>query len=440
MVEAVIRGTDPSARAIVLTAHMQEEKFSANDDGSGVANVLEIARAFAQLVRSGQLPRPRRTIRFWWTTEISSERQYFADHPDEVARLWLNINQDMVGANQGQDVLRVQNITRVPWTRAHFLDEVAEATIRWMVAINGQQLATAQVPAELAPWRPQPIHAHLGTRHRYNAALVPFHNNTDHMTFHEAPIGLPAITFTNWPDNYIHTTDDDLWNIDRTQLERTAIAVAMMTLFLARAGDADVPALVAATVGRGMLRLGEAYGLAAAWLLAADTLRRDDAYRTGRAQVEVVGQVAAQHVRSAGEVAAAAAAQRLVARGTVQVEADARARIADLDQLWRDVTGRAPPRPRLTAAEQRLAALQPALAASPRAFLTARGPALGGSGLHALMANEVVNAVDGRRTGLDIYRLVAAEARAAGAHYYGVVTPEAVETQLGSLERAGLIR
>ncbi|MBI5379927.1 MAG: right-handed parallel beta-helix repeat-containing protein, partial [Nitrospirae bacterium] len=35
----------------------------------------------------------------------------------------------------------------------------------------------------------------------------------------EAPIGVPAITFTNWPDNYIHTSDDDLWNIDRTQLQ-----------------------------------------------------------------------------------------------------------------------------------------------------------------------------------------------------------------------------
>ncbi|MBV8855700.1 MAG: hypothetical protein JOZ02_01950 [Acidobacteria bacterium] len=42
-VEAVIRGTRPEAQQIVLTAHLQEEKSSANDDGSGCANLLEPA-------------------------------------------------------------------------------------------------------------------------------------------------------------------------------------------------------------------------------------------------------------------------------------------------------------------------------------------------------------------------------------------------------------
>ena len=439
MVEGVVRGTDPALPAIVLTAHMQEEKYSANDDGSGVATTLEVARAFATLVANGRLPRPRRSIRFWWTTEISSERQYFADHPEEAARLWLNINHDMVGANQGQDVLRVQNITRLPWTRAHFLEEVADATIRWLVDANGQQLAALQVPAGAVPWRAQPIIAHLGTRHRYNAALVPFHNNTDHMTFTEAPVGVPGITFTNWPDNYIHTTDDDLWNIDRTQLERNAVAMAMMTAFLARAGDGDVPALVAATVGHGMRRLGGAYGQAAEWLLTADSAGRSDAYRRGRAQIEEVARVAARHVQSAGDVATGDTARRLIAHSAAQVDSDARVYLADLDELWRDLMGRAPPPAAPGAAEQRLAALRPVLAAGPREFLTRRNVP-GVPGLHNLMAFEVLNAVDGRRNGRDIFRLVAAEARAAGAAYYGMVTPEAVETYLGNLVHAELVR
>lgn len=439
MVEGVVRGTDPALPAIVLTGHMQEEKYSANDDGSGVATTLEVARAFATLVADGRLPRPRRSIRFWWTTEIGSERRYFADHPDEIARLWLNVNHDMVGANQGQDVLRVQNVTRLPWTRAHFLEEVTEATIRWLVDANGQQLAAVQTPAGAVPWRPQPIVAHLGTRHRYNAALVPFHNNTDHMTFTEAPVGIPGITFTNWPDNYIHTTDDDLWNIDRTQLERNAVAMAMLAAFLARAADGDVPALVAATTGHGMRRLGEAYGQAAGWLLAADSAGRSEAYRTGRAQIEEVARAASAHVRSVGDVATGDAARRLIVRGAGQVEADARARLADLDQIWRDLAGRAAPPATPGPAELRLAALRPILAAGPREFLTRRGVP-GVPGLHGLMAFEVLNAVDGRRTGLDIYRLVAAEARAAGPAYYGVVAPEAVETYLGNLVRAELVR
>ena len=56
------------------------------------------------------------------------------------------------------------------------------------------------------------------------------------------------------------------------------------------------------------------------------------------------------------------------------------------------------------------------------------------------MAPEVAAAVNGRRTGLEIYRFVAAEAREAGEHYYGTVTPAAVLKYLQNLAAAGLIR
>ena len=440
MVEGVIRGTQPSLPAVVLTAHLQEEKFSANDDGSGVANLAEIARAFTRLISTGQIPRPRRTIRFWWVTEIGSERQYFADNPDEARRVWLNINQDMAGANQAQDVMRVQNITYVPWTRAHFLDDVALRTIEFLVTANSQQLASAQVPAGTVPWRPAPIYSTLGTRHRYNAAMVPFHSNTDHITFVEAPIGVPGITFTNWPDNYIHTSDDDLWNVDRTQLERNAVAEAMMALFLARAGDPDAPALVAATSGRAMARIADAYRLAAARLLRADTADLPSAYKAGRWHIEAVAAVATQHVRSVSQVASGSLPNRLVARAAAQVDADGRARVADLDLLFREVAGRPAPAILLSPVEQRLDRMRPSLSGGPREFQERRGRVDGVDGLHNLMAGEIVNAVDGRRTGLDIYKLVSAEARAGGDFYYGVVTPEAVEQYLQNLVRAELVR
>ena len=117
MVEATIPGASIGDQDIVYTAHLQEEKFSANDDSSGCASQLELARAIARLIREERIPRPARTLRFWWTTEISSEYQYFRDHPEAPRRMLCNINQDMVGANQAQDVMRVQMITRTPASR-----------------------------------------------------------------------------------------------------------------------------------------------------------------------------------------------------------------------------------------------------------------------------------------------------------------------------------
>ena len=63
-----------------------------------------------------------------------------------------------------------------------------------------------------------------------------------------------------------------------------------------------------------------------------------------------------------------------------------------------------------------------------------------GSSLNGYIGREVLQAIDGTRTGLDIYRLVAAEAREGGEHYYGVVRPEAVLALLQNVEQLGLVR
>ncbi|NIM48035.1 MAG: hypothetical protein GTN78_00525 [Gemmatimonadales bacterium] len=55
------------------------------------------------------------------------------------------------------------------------------------------------------------------------------------------------------------------------------------------------------------------------------------------------------------------------------------------------------------------------------------------------MAFEIMNAIDGQRTGLDIYRYVAAEAREAGPHYYGTVTAEAVLQYLRNAESSAMV-
>jgi hypothetical protein len=83
--------------------------------------------------------------------------------------------------------------------------------------------------------------------------------------------------------------------------------------------------------------------------------------------------------------------------------------------------------------------MHPVLIAGPAEFLDGRGRMRGVRGLHGLMGFEIMNAVDGERTGLDIYRYVAAEAREAGEHYYGTVEPEAVRAYLENAVDAGLI-
>ncbi|HLL48430.1 MAG TPA: hypothetical protein VK399_17140, partial [Longimicrobiaceae bacterium] len=113
----------------------------------------------------------------------------------------------------------------------------------------------------------------------------------------------------------------------------------------------------------------------------------------------------------------------------------------ELALKYRLVAGRgAPSAAPLNEAERRLAAVRPALVAGPKDFLEKRGQLPGIPGLHGLMSHELLNFVDGRRTGLELYREVAAEAREAGSHYYGTVTPEAVMQYLEGAQRVGVVR
>ena len=50
MIEYVIPGSEIHDQDVVLTAHLQEEKPSANDDGSGCVNLLEIARVIKKAI------------------------------------------------------------------------------------------------------------------------------------------------------------------------------------------------------------------------------------------------------------------------------------------------------------------------------------------------------------------------------------------------------
>lgn len=435
MVEAVLPGSEPDlGQDIILTGHMQEEATSANDDASGTASVLEVGRALARLIREGAIPQPRRTIRFWWTTEISSQRQYFADHPDAHRRIWVDVNQDMVGANQAQGVMRKQDITRLPATRFHFLNDVAESVIEFMVKANTSELAVAQ---NGIPFYPMPHLAHLGTRHRFNAEMIWFHNNTDHMPFNEAPIGVPAITFTNMPDHYIHSSDDDLWNVDRTQLGRSAASVALIAYTMASADARTAPVLAANTVGRGLERLSRNLRLGLTWIAEQDDAAA--AYQMATDQVWYAAERERLALRSLGEIAPAAQAQGAARlQDLTRWEQEA---LRQLETAYRRRTGHAAPRagtPSGTLAE--LAALKPALTAGPAEFLEGRGRIRGVPGLHSLMAFEVLNAVNGERSGLEIFRFVAAEAREAGAYYFGTVTPQTVLAYLGNVEAAKLAR
>jgi len=67
-----IKGTDPAGGEIILSAHLFDGlfKMGANDNLSGCASILEIARMLNRMIREGRIERPKRTI------SLSGHRRY----------------------------------------------------------------------------------------------------------------------------------------------------------------------------------------------------------------------------------------------------------------------------------------------------------------------------------------------------------------------------
>lgn len=418
-VEGWIKGTSIHDQQIILTAHLQEEQGSANDDGSGCGNLLELARTFNKLIAQGKMPRPARDIRFWWTDEIYSEYRYFQDNPLEPRKFLANVHQDMTGANQALGS-RVQHLIFAPHSRTSYLDAIFESIGTYLINTNNPYLAASRQGGLPRPYT-RPIYSTRGSRQGYNARFVPFFGSSDHMTFLDGPINTPAVALINWDDNYIHSSDDDLWQIDQTQLRRNNFLIGSIAYFLARATPADVPRLSAETYAQGTKRLANDLRV------AMDLLREGKAPGNNWKEANYLieqGVEREQHALSTirvfakGDSKANSAIDQLLAnmkRNGVQLR-------VDLETYYAQVHGSRPPAIQLSAEETAAAKKIPQNVASIKDYFDNRDNIRFRHSLHGLMRDEVFNFVDGQKSYYDIYKAVYAEAAAAGSWYYGTVT------------------
>jgi aminopeptidase YwaD len=116
---ATLPGRDPD-RYYLICAHGDSDSGGpgADDNGSGEAVVLELARVLAGLVRGGRLPAPRAGLRFAvWGSEYASSSAYVARAGERLRRCLGVVNLDEVGTGAERDAIYFES-NEVPWNRA----------------------------------------------------------------------------------------------------------------------------------------------------------------------------------------------------------------------------------------------------------------------------------------------------------------------------------
>lgn len=212
------------AEEIVFSCHLDHPRPGANDNASGCATILEVARTLSKLIAEKRLDPPRRTIRFVFPPEIEGTLALLNGKPEIAARIKAAIHLDMVGG--GPETKAIFHVTRGPASQPSFIYDIAQSVGE---LVNDQSARFASTGT--ARW---PLIAPDGGKEALLPMMSPLSLGSDHQVYSDRSFGIPAIYLNDWPDRYIHTNFDVPANIDSTKLQRAGFIAAACGYTLAR--------------------------------------------------------------------------------------------------------------------------------------------------------------------------------------------------------------
>ncbi len=279
-----IPGTDPNAGEIILSAHLFEGyiKQGANDNKSGSAGILEVARVLHTLIEEGKLPRPKRTIRFLWGPEFSGTGPWVKANKDIMEKTLCNINMDMVGEwlSKHQSFMCLMRTT---YGNAHYINDVMENYYRYVGEGNRERIQNRS-GGERVPHR---IVAPSGADEPFYYSIETHYGASDHEIFNDWSVGVPGVMMIVWPDKWHHLSGDNADKADPTQMKRVAIIGAAAAYTIANADDDMAIKIAGETASNGSRRLGHQFVVGLEILNKSESETLAQSYKQARLHVEM---------------------------------------------------------------------------------------------------------------------------------------------------------
>jgi hypothetical protein len=418
---ATIRGSAYPDQEILLCGHLDHPQPSANDNASGSAGLLEMARALKALIDRGEIDPPKRTIRFLWVSEYYGTVAYLKAHPDFGKKTVAAINCDMIG----EDLKKTDSYfyaTRTPDSRPSFLNDVIEYFVKLTATL--------------------PISELLGSNAPFNYRIVPYAGGSDHYFFNDASIGVPS-TMLGHPDPYHHTAQDTPDKVDPTELKRVCFIAAASAWFMANASDAETERLLLEVYRGSSERFVDDVTNAEVAMYSMQT--PDELYTSYKDALNVAkysGRREVKSLQSVGLLAASARTKEYIDESTANLRRFEQTREVGLKELYERLCKERnipPQKVELTPEEEAAIGIIPIrsdtfkcplgddyLVQKLGKELVESLPSLSGNA-----AWEAVNFVDGKRNLLEVYEAVKAE--------YGGSSLQRLKNYFTLLEKAGLI-
>lgn len=229
-VVALVEGSDPNLRdeVVIVTAHHDhngqdgEDIFNgADDDGSGIVGLLQIAEAYAEAAEDGR--RPDRTVLFAaWDAEergLLGAWYYTVDPLFPLENTVAVLNMDMIGRNE--------EVPEGSGGRFRGLDVQTSESNANAVNILGQSY-TADLGRRVEA---ENVESGLDLRFRYDNNASQLLRRSDHWPFLQS--GVPAIWFHTGLHPDYHTPNDIAELIEYEKMERISRLVHRLSWSIA---------------------------------------------------------------------------------------------------------------------------------------------------------------------------------------------------------------
>ena len=237
VLSAAFPGSVEPEKEIMIIGHLCHPTPSANDNASGSGGMLEMARALKEMVDTGQIDPPKRTIRFLWVPEFGGTYPYIKAHLERMRNTLSVINCDMIGEDLHLTG-GVFNIFCTPDSMPSFLNDVV---------VNFTRLAERSNLRSIS-----------GSSHPFVYRVLPFSGGSDHYVFNDGALKVPSVMF-NRDDIFHHTSLDTPDKVDPTELRRVCFIALGASYYLANASDEEAKAMAHLIARNGLSRFAKDY-------------------------------------------------------------------------------------------------------------------------------------------------------------------------------------
>ncbi|WP_175059966.1 DUF4910 domain-containing protein [Thermococcus sp. 2319x1] len=191
---------------VLFTAHICHPKPGANDNASGAAMLIELAKALNTLYDESF----RFGFAFLWIPEHYGTQAFI----EKYARLddyYVAINLDMVGGSEDRANSTIM-IIRTPLSRFSVVSGILEYYIA-LANSEGESFGGSSLP-------------------KMKAKSYPYEPGSDHDVFNF--FGIPSVMPITWPDRFYHSSEDSVEKISKESLKIIGRAVLATALALAK--------------------------------------------------------------------------------------------------------------------------------------------------------------------------------------------------------------